>query len=272
MSTEPTKQKRAARRAATQTVAEALGVASGAELFKRASDTTLAAQTLLETQKMLETGEHTLDEALQLPATVTNKRKIEKLLQLPERHAEMITAAGLAVQKDLFPKITIAKAEEHARELKEAERKRRQDARAATASATSADAAEPDAKKRKIDAETDKSKDMQVDSKPTVAATTTAASAPPPNTSAATASVVAGTSSDASTAAVDAEKKTPSVPRPPNTSPVAGVAAVKASSSPKGTQKKTPKNSASPTGTQKKAAANVASPKGTRSKKAQASK
>ena len=105
---------------------------------------------------MLETGEHTLEEVLQLPATVTNKRKLEKLLDLPKKHAEMISAAGLAVQNDLFPKIVIAKAEAHARELKEAERKRRQDARnASTDEAKESGSGEqtsplPDAKKRKV--------------------------------------------------------------------------------------------------------------------------
>lgn len=273
MSSEPTQKKRAARRVPTQTIGEALGVADSAALFSRASDTTLATAALAATRKMLETGEHTIEEVLELPATVTNKRKIEKMLELPKKHADMINAAGLAVHKDLFPKITIAKAEAHAKELKEAERKRRQDARSTAGSAAEAkssssagtsvsadkDALEeqPDAKKRKVgDADQTKPQNMNVDTtkQETEKVIPEVAQSPPPVAHKKSAGAVAKSATHATH------------------NKEAGAAGTKSATSPNGAHKKAATSVESPKGAHKKAAAVISSPKGRRSKTAQTSK
>ena len=57
-------------------------------------------------------------------------RKVENFLNVGEAQAKVVVAAAHTIEKDLFSKCLIAKAEAHAKELKEQDRIRRQEERA----------------------------------------------------------------------------------------------------------------------------------------------
>lgn len=120
------------RRVPTETVGEVLGIDEGNALLDRAAQTHALKAAFDEVHEMLmenADSDYTLNDVLELPATVTNVRKVEHLLHVADAQAKLIVAAGQMIRKDLFPKCVIAKAEAHARALKEQERRRRKQER-----------------------------------------------------------------------------------------------------------------------------------------------